>query len=89
MNNKAACDSSPKLFVDGKEIPWSTGIEIVYDGVWIPGEDDPNGTLNIRATDEGLIMDVWGSKVEHLDTNFGTSSETADEITARLCDDND
>ena len=54
----------------------------------IPGEDGPN-ELHVKATDEGIITDIWGSKKESLDTNLGTESETYEELADRLCEEND
>ena len=64
-------------------------VRVMYDDQSIPGEDD-KGTLYITATGEGLIMDVWTDPDPHssADTNVGTSSETAEEIVARLVEAN-
>lgn len=80
---------TPKLLVDGRPVAWKERIEVVFDQVDIPGEDDPKGALSIQLTHEGVILDVWGSREFHLDTNFGTSAETAAEIVDRLCREND
>jgi hypothetical protein len=84
-----ACQDSPFsrwAVIDGVIVP-ADSIEIVYGGVYIPGEDE-SGSLHINLTHEGLIMDVWGKDKEGNETNFGTSSETAEEITERLCEEN-
>lgn len=75
-----------KVLIDGVEVK-AERVEIIYENLEIPGEDSP-GNLHINATEEGLILDVWNTNNEGVETNSGTSSETAQEIVERLCEEN-
>lgn len=84
-----ACQDNPiirRVLIDGIEIP-AERVEVIYARVDVPGEDNP-GNLHVNLTHEGLIIDVWCKDREGTDTNMGTSSEEAQEITERLCKEN-
>jgi hypothetical protein len=76
-----------KILIDGQEIH-AERIEVIYDGVSIPNEEG-TGSLHINLTHEGVVMDVWGNDTEEEEINFGTSSQTAEEITDYLCEENE
>jgi hypothetical protein len=78
-----------KVSLDGgvtfQEAP--SGVRIIYKNVPIPGEDNL-GELHITATEEKLTTDVWATRLEPLDHNIGSSSETTDGLINRLVEDN-
>jgi hypothetical protein len=76
-----------KVSLDGGEtfVEAPNGVRVVYENVDVPGEDE-SGEVHVNLTHEGIITDVWVSRVESLDHNIGTSSSTVDEIVERLVD---
>jgi hypothetical protein len=75
-----------RVLIDGKEVP-ADRVEIIYSLLEIPGEDSP-GDLHVNLTHEGIILDVWNTNNAGTETNSGTSSETAQEIVERICEEN-
>lgn len=71
-----------KVSINGAEPVEADSVRIYHDGVFA-GEYE-EGQLEIHATSEGLIMDVWVSREQTLDHNIATSSEMYDDIAARL-----
>ena len=59
-------------------------VTVIWD-VDVPGEEEKPAQLQLKATPEGVVLDVWMTERSDFDTNVGTSSETAQEITERLC----
>lgn len=78
-----------QIFLDGKEIK-AERIEVHYQGLLIPSEDteDTEGSLQINLTQEGVIMDVYTTVPHEQGINSGTSSEMAQEIIERICEEN-
>jgi hypothetical protein len=70
-----------KISLDGG-CTWTTapvGVRVSMQDLDVPGEYEP-GQLDFNFTHEGVITDVWGSRVEHLDHNIGTNSLTYDDV---------
>jgi len=76
-----------KILIDGNEIS-AERIEVIYEDVPIFGEDEP-GSLHVNLTHEGVVIDVWGISSETgEETNFGSQSQTVEEISEQLCEEN-
>lgn len=90
MKKQAAKKGSGLKYSTDGGLTWHKAkneIRIIYENQPVPGEDR-NGELHVVATHEGLIMDVWVTREQHLDHNIGTSSEMASEIVQRLAEEN-
>lgn len=68
------------------------GVRVIYPDLNVPGaEPGWVGELQVNLTDEGVIIDVWTefpADPRSDSCNAGTSSETVDEIVARLMEAN-
>lgn len=65
-------------------------VHVVYDDLYLGEEDDPDGQLDVCLNDEGIVMDVWRSKLNGqpfdggVGHSLGTSSSTAQEYLSGL-----
>ena len=71
-----------KVFIDDVEVK-AAQVGIVWEDVFVPGEDSP-GLLEIKATPEGVIRDVYVTRKEHLDHNLATDCSEADDVVAAM-----
>jgi hypothetical protein len=62
-----------KVSLDGESWLEADEVRIVYEGVDVPGEDDP-GEVHIVHTHEGMVTDVWVTREDPLDHNIATHS---------------
>jgi pyruvate carboxylase len=77
-----AYDQKIKVSLDGgvTYVEAKEGVRIIYEDVILPGEDE-TGELHINATHEGLIQDIWVTRETSLDHNIATKSESIEDIT--------
>lgn len=80
-----------KAMINGKEIELTETAVVFFDGItWDSVKELPGGarmrtshhpcTLEVKVTDEGLILDIW-----HKDECIGTFGATAQELADDLC----
>lgn len=78
-----------RVSLDGGETFFNApnDVRLIYPDQLVPGEDG-SGELHITATQEGLVLDVWVTREEHLDHNIGTSSQMASDLISDMVEDN-
>lgn len=69
-------------------IPAANGVQIVFKGVIIDGEDG-RGELHLNVSNCRITTDIWTTREEPLDHNIGSDRVDIDDIVARLVSEND
>jgi hypothetical protein len=66
-----------KISLDGGVTfqPAVNDVRVVYENITVPVDgEETDGTLQITINAEGVSLDLWGTRDEHLDTHAGTGS---------------